>query len=402
MEKSMGTQNTAKNYHLLSNFVITVNGDTATAWSRWAFVVPGQQGAAICAGRTLRRPAGSRERPLEVQEARRVERYGRPGTVRIRNSREVFMSRMKRYGLACPCVCCRCCSSSPLLVAQSARIDDATLASAGQTGDDWLTYGLNQAETRFSPLKDIDTTNVKRLDLAWSSTWDPAAAVRKPRRSSRTASSTASPTGASCSPSTREPGKENWRWDPRGQPVGGAAGDLLRRREPRPRDLQGMVFAPVIDGRLQALDADTGKPVWEARVAYPQDHYTLTMAPRIAKGKVIIGASGGDRPTRGFFDAYDADDRPSRVALLHSPRRSIEAVRERGDEESGRDVGREEWWKNGGGGAVWDGLAYDPEAGLVYVGTGNAQPWTFQHRSSRTRTISTSARSSPSMSTPAS
>lgn len=52
MEKAMGTQNTAKNYHLLSNFVITVNGDTATAWSRWAFVVPGQQGATIAqAGR---------------------------------------------------------------------------------------------------------------------------------------------------------------------------------------------------------------------------------------------------------------------------------------------------------------------------------------------------------------
>src|SRR5262245_38375489 len=52
MEKAMGTQNTAKNYHLLSNFVITVNGDTATAWSRWAFVVPGQQGASIAqAGR---------------------------------------------------------------------------------------------------------------------------------------------------------------------------------------------------------------------------------------------------------------------------------------------------------------------------------------------------------------
>lgn len=52
MEKAMGTQNTAKNYHLLSNFVITVDGDTATAWSRWAFVVPGQQGAAIAqAGR---------------------------------------------------------------------------------------------------------------------------------------------------------------------------------------------------------------------------------------------------------------------------------------------------------------------------------------------------------------
>ena len=101
-----------------------------------------------------------------------------------------------------------------------------------------------------------------------------------------------------------------------------------------------MIIAPVIDGRLQALDAETGKVVWEARVAFPQDHYTLTMAPRIAKGKVIIGVSGGDRPTRGFFDAYDAADRTARVALLYGPRRSVEAVRKRRDEEGGRDLGQ--------------------------------------------------------------
>ena len=69
---------------------------------------------------------------------------------------------------------------------------------------------------------------------------------------------------------------------------------------------QGLIIAPVIDGRLQAHDAETGKVVWEARVAFPQDTQTITMAPRIAKGKVIIGVSGGDRPTRGYFDAYDA------------------------------------------------------------------------------------------------
>src|SRR5205823_12979122 len=55
------------------------------------------------------------------------------------------------------------------------------------------------------------------------------------------------------------------------------------------------IFAPIIDGRLEALDADTGKVLWETRVAFSQDDYTLTMAPRIAKGKIIIGASGGER-----------------------------------------------------------------------------------------------------------
>ena len=90
-------------------------------------------------------------------------------------------------------------------------------------------------------------------------------------------------------------GKERWRWDPE-----------VNQTAVRPKICCGVVnrgialydgkiIAPVIDGRLQALDAETGKVIWEARVAYPQDHHTITMAPRIAKGKVIIGVSGGDR-----------------------------------------------------------------------------------------------------------
>src|SRR5262249_36703140 len=101
-------------------------------------------------------------------------------------------------------------------------------------------------------------------------------------------------------------GKELWRWDPE-----------VNQTTVRPviccgivnRGIaiyNGMIIAPAIDGRLFALNALTGKPVWETRVVYPQDQYTLTMAPRIAGGKVIIGASGGDKPTRGQFVAVDA------------------------------------------------------------------------------------------------
>jgi glucose dehydrogenase len=79
-------------------------------------------------------------------------------------------------------------------------------------------------------------------------------------------------------------GKEKWRWDPwvnktRCGPRSAAAWST------RPGPLQGMVYVPVIDGRLQALDATTGKVVWESRGRVPQDHYTLTMAPRIAKAR---------------------------------------------------------------------------------------------------------------------
>src|SRR5207248_1083190 len=101
-------------------------------------------------------------------------------------------------------------------------------------------------------------------------------------------------------------GMEKWRWDPE-----------VNRTAVQPKICcgvvnrglaiyEGRIIAPVIDGRLIALDAETGKPAWESRVAYPQDNYTMTMAPRIAKGKVVIGVSGAEYPVRGFFAAYDA------------------------------------------------------------------------------------------------
>ena len=262
---------------------------------------------------------------------------------------------------------------------QVRQVDEAALKNAGRTGDEWLTYGLTQAETRYSPLTQINAETVKRLGLAWSydlgsggggqegtplvwngmlfgiTNWSVVFAV-----DART-------------------GKERWRWDPE-----------VNQTAVRPKICCGVVnrgiaiydgkiIAPVIDGRLQALDAETGKVIWEARVAFPQDHQTITMAPRIAKGKVIIGVSGGDRPTRGFFDAYDATTgrRAWRFYTVPGdPSRPFEnaAMKKAAESWDG------DWWKKGGGGAVWDGMAYDPDAELVYVGTGNAEPWAQQLR----------------------
>jgi PQQ-dependent dehydrogenase (methanol/ethanol family) len=270
-----------------------------------------------------------------------------------------------------------------IVIGQSPRrIDDTMLRRAGQSGDDWLTYGLNHAETRYSPLSDINTANVHRLGLAWTYDVGPGGGGQE---------ATPLVAGGTLYGITNwsivfavdaRTGQERWRWDPQ-----------VNQTAVRPeiccgvvnRGLalyQNLVIAPVIDGRLQALDADTGKVVWESRVAFPQDRYTITMAPRIAKGKVIIGVSGGDRPMRGFFDAYDA----------LTGRRAWRFYTVPGDPSKGfenaamkkaAETWDNEWWKKGGGGAVWDGMAYDPEAELVYVGTGNAEPWTFHLRSSK-------------------
>jgi quinohemoprotein ethanol dehydrogenase len=266
--------------------------------------------------------------------------------------------------------------------AQIRRVDDAALKRAGESGSEWLSYGMTQAETRYSPLNEINAGNVSQLGLAWAYDVGSGGGGQEATPLVWNGTVYGITNWSVVFAVDARTGKERWRWDPevnqttvRSRICCGVVNRGLAV-------YQGMIIAPVIDGRLQALDAETGKVVWEARVAFPQDHYTVTMAPRIAKGKVIIGASGGDRPTRGFFAAYDAAT--GRLAwrfytVPGDPSKPFEnaAMKKAADSWDG------DWWKLGGGGAVWDGMAYDPEAGLVYVGTGNAEPWALQLRSSK-------------------
>src|SRR5438477_2407970 len=187
------------------------------------------------------------------------------------------------------------------------RIDDAALKNAGKTGEEWLTYGLTPGETRYSPLKQIDTSNVSRLGPAWSYDIGPGGGNQEATPLFWNGTLYGITTWSVVFAVDARTGKEKWRWDPE-----------VNQTAVRPKVCcgvvnrgiaiyQGKIIAPVIDGRLEALDAETGKPLWEARVAYPQDNFTITMAPRIAKGKVIIGVSGSEFPVRGFFAEYVAN-----------------------------------------------------------------------------------------------
>src|SRR5665213_50841 len=125
-------------------------------------------------------------------------------------------------------------------------VDDAALRNAGKSGEEWLTYGHTAGETRYSALRQIDTGNVSRLSLAWSHEIGGGGG------------------GQEATPLVWNGtiyGITNWGVVNRGLAI-----------------YQGMIIAPVIDGRLQALNAETGKVIWEARVAFPQDEYTITMA----------------------------------------------------------------------------------------------------------------------------
>jgi len=276
-----------------------------------------------------------------------------------------------------------------IAVAQQAKpVNDAILRAAPGTGEEWLSYGMDLGEKRFSPLNQINATNVSRLGLAWS--YDIPGTLGNPPGGGNQEATPLMWNGTLYGITTwsvvfavdARTGKEKWTWDPQ-----------VNRAAVQPKVCcgivnrgvavyEGKIIAPIIDGRLVALDALTGRPVWESRVAYPQDQYTLTMAPRIAKGKVIIGGSGSEYPVRGFIDGYSAatGQRAWRFYTVPGdPSKGFEneAMRKAADTWSG------EWWKMGGGGTVWDSLAYDPEADLIYFGTGNGGPWPEPLRGSK-------------------
>ncbi len=257
-------------------------------------------------------------------------------------------------------------------------VTDARLHDSGRSGDDWLTHGLTQAETRFSPLTQITPANIARLAPAWSYDIGDGGGGQEATPLVANGTIYGITNWSIVFAVDARTGRERWRWNPE-----------VNQDATRPRICcgvvnrgvalyNGLVIAPAIDGRLFALDADTGKPVWETRIAYPQDHYTVTMAPRIAKGRVI----GGDRPTRGFFDAYDAQT-GRRLWRFYTVPGDPSKPFENTAMKKAAATWDSEWWTKGGGGAVWDGMAYDPDADLIYVGTGNAEPWTFSLRSSR-------------------
>ncbi len=267
--------------------------------------------------------------------------------------------------------------------ASPVNVDGKVLRNAGAANDalsgSWLTYGRTQGETRYSPLKQINDATAKRLGLAWSYVVGAGGGNQEGTPLMWNNTLYGITTWSVVYALDVRTGKELWRWDPE-----------VNQTAVRPKICcgivnrglaiyNGMIIVPVTDGRLQALNAITGKPVWESRVAYPQDLYTLTMAPRIAGGKVIIGASGGDKPTRGFFAAFDAATGHQAWKFYTVPG-NPELPPENDAMKAALKTWGGDFWTKGGGGAVWDGFAYDPDANLVYVGTGNAEPWVQKFR----------------------
>jgi PQQ-dependent dehydrogenase (methanol/ethanol family) len=273
--------------------------------------------------------------------------------------------------------------SVAVLAQQGKKIDDNALKNAAKNKEEWISYNRDWSETRYSPLDQINAANVNKLGLAWSIDIPNVGSGTRQEATNLVANGvlySITPFSLVYAVDART-GKMLWQADPETNRAASACCGVVNRGLAL---YEGKVIAPVLDGRLRALDMQTGKVIWESRVTPTNLPYTITMAPRVIKGgRVIVGASGGEYSVRGFFAAYDANTGKELWKFYTVPGDPSKPFEQPIYAEWAKtwDASKK-WWVAGGGGPVWGGVAYDPDEDLVYVGTGQPGPWTEVSRGS--------------------
>jgi alcohol dehydrogenase (cytochrome c) len=233
--------------------------------------------------------------------------------------------------------------------------------------DAWITNGGSLSNERYSPLSDIDTSNVKELKGEWMTHLDGSGIDAKYSAEGQPLvykGVVYVPTGQddvfAVSVAT---GKILWKYEAKlDQSISVICCGWLSRGVALG---DGKVFIGQLDGNLVALDQQSGEVVWKTPVARWQDGYSITHAPLYYDGRVITGVSGGEFGIRGRVTAFDADtgDEVWRFYTVPGP----------------GEVGHDSWpsdndsWKHGGA-PVWQTPSVDPKLGLIYFSTGNASP----------------------------
>lgn len=269
-------------------------------------------------------------------------------------------------------------------LAHATEVDGARIVAADAEPGNWLTHGRTYSGQRFSPLDKVNAGNVKDLGLAWS--YD-TATVRGLEASPIVVDGVMFATGSwsIVYALDAKTGEELWKYDPE---VPGEWGrklccDVVNRGV---AVWKGRVYVGTIDGRLIALDAKTGKPIWDISTIDRSKPYSITGAPIIVKGKVIIGNGGAEYGVRGYITAYDADTGRQLwrfYVVPGDPRAAVENPELAKAIPTWKDDPKAtyRYWDVGGGGTVWDSFSYDPDLDLVYFGTGNATAWNRSIRS---------------------
>ena len=271
--------------------------------------------------------------------------------------------------------------SAGAALAAPADVTGATIQANARTGKDWPSYGLDYAETRFSRLAQISDANVRNLGLAWTYNLESTRGVEATPLVVDGVMYVSASWSIVHAVDVRT-GKRLWTFDPKVDRAIGYKGccDVVNRGVAL---YKGKVFVAAYDGRLIALDAATGNKVWETDTIV--DHkrsYTVTGAPRVIKGNVIIGQGGAEYGVRGYLSAYDAETGKQKWRWFTVPGDPSKPY-----EDASMKMAAKTWdpsnkyWESGGGGTPWDTITFDPQLNLLYVGTGNGSPWSRNLRS---------------------
>jgi len=254
------------------------------------------------------------------------------------------------------------------------EVDGTSIGLFQQKPSEWLSAGRTYSEQHYSPLDQINATNIAQLGVAWE------ADLASPRFGIEATPLMAdgvlyvSSSWGRVFAFDAVTGRQLWFFDPK------VEGAWLRQGCCKPVNRgvaawQGKIFVAAFDGRLIALDAATGKQLWSVDTTGHQPAYTITGAPRVVNDKVIIGNGGADFGVRGYVSAYDAESGKLDWRFYIVPGDPKKGFEHPELERAAKTWDPKRDWSLGGGGNAWDSFSYDPELDLLYVGTGNEGPW---------------------------
>ena len=253
-------------------------------------------------------------------------------------------------------------------------------ASAIGSGAEWHNVNGDSNETGYSRLDQITAANARRLGLAWYLDLPGEASLE------------ASPievngllyfTGsyATVYAVDAASGKVVWKYEPKTWEHNPTKMNYGFGANRGAAVANGKIFSAALDGRLFALDAKTGRMIWSTETTDPKGGQTVTGAPRVFNGKVIIGQAGADFGMRGYVTAYDQES-GKQVWRFYVVPASPEANKGDPAMEAAAKTWKGEFWKKtGGGGGPWDSISFDAELNRIYVGTANASPYDAEARS---------------------
>ncbi len=260
------------------------------------------------------------------------------------------------------------------------------LQSLSQDPGQWVMPAHNYASTRFSELDQITTQNVAQLQLAWSF----SVGVNRGQEAAPLVVDgmmyVVGPFPNKLFALDATSGELKWVYAPPTAEAaqGVACCDVVNRGAAYD---DGKIFYNTLDDHTVAVDAKTGKEVWHKKLGDISLGETMTMAPLVVKGKVLVGNSGGEMGVRGWLTALDENSGDiAWRAYSTGPDKDVLLGKDfapKYDWMKGKDLGVKTWppdhWQQGGG-TVWGWISYDPELNLIYYGTSNPGPWNSNQR----------------------